>query len=128
MPTMETTKEVPAVITISGNDNRIFVPVELTVGDRNVGAQALLDSGATNSFIDSHFVQKHNIPVQKTSSPIKITNADGSGNHDGNIQEVVMLPTTIGDKTYNEAYYVIRLKYNMILRYSWLVDNNPIIN
>ena len=115
---METTKEVPAVITSSGNDNRIFVPVELTVGDQNVGAQALLDSGATNSFINSHFVQKHNIPVQKTSSPIKITNADGSGNHDGNIREVVMLPTTIGDKTYNEAYYVIRLKYDMILGYS----------
>ena len=82
---MVTAQEVPTIVTSSGNDNRIFIPIELTVGDKHVGTQALLDSGATNSFMDDRFARKHQIPLYNTHSPIQITNADGSGNHNGNI-------------------------------------------
>jgi len=51
--------------------------------------KALLDSGATGSFIDKDFVRMKGISTQSISHPILVYNVDGSPNKAGQISKVV---------------------------------------
>ena len=48
-------------------------------------AEALVDSGATTSFIKSVFVKKHNLVTIKLANLYEIKNADGTPNKAGQI-------------------------------------------
>lgn len=61
----QATVKVSSVIKCESNENRLFVPLEITDADRKVGTQTLLDSGADGLFIDYHFVIKNRLPTTK---------------------------------------------------------------
>jgi len=91
--------------------------------------KALLDSGATDNFIDRDFVQTKGINTQSISHPIPVYNVDGSPNKASQILEVVDM--VLHYKTHSErmllAVSSLR-RQSMILGYTWLKDHNPEVN
>jgi len=91
--------------------------------------KALLDSGATGSFIDRDFVQLEGINTQTLSCNIPVFNVDGSPNEARQISEVI--DVLLHYKTHSERMLlaVSRLgKQSLILGYNWLKDHNPKID
>ncbi len=88
---------------------------------------ALVDSGATSSFIDSDFVCR--IATRKLSQPVPVLNVDGTPNEGGQIMEVVDLILRCGRHSERILLAVTNLgKKNLILGYTWLREHNPEIN
>jgi len=88
--------------------------------------KALLDSGATRSFIDRDFVRSKGINTRTLSRNISVFNVDGSPNKAGQITEVV--DVVLRYKTHSERMLLVvsRLgKQSLILGYDWLKDHNP---
>jgi len=88
--------------------------------------KALLDSGATGSFIDKDFVCTKGITTRSISCPIPVYNIDGSPNKAGQISEVV--DVVFRYKTHSERTLLTVSslgRQSMILGYTWLKDHNP---
>jgi hypothetical protein len=49
---------------------------KLSYGSISIQFQALLDSGASTCFIDIAFIHAHNIPIIRTSQPIRVESID----------------------------------------------------
>jgi len=91
--------------------------------------KALLDCGATESFIDRDFVHLKGMNTQTFSRNILVFNVDGSPNEAGQISKVVDI--VLRYKTHSERMLlaISRLgKQNLILSYDWLKDHNPKID
>jgi len=91
--------------------------------------KALLDCGATGSFIDRDFVCSKGINTWTLSHNIPVFNVDGSPNKAGQISEVMDIVFCY--KTHSERILlaVSRLgKQSLILGYDWLKDHNPRID
>ena len=58
---------------------------------------ALLDSGATDSFIDKKIIDHYKLEVKALHQPIPVYNADGGHNKLGDITGYVDLEITIAD-------------------------------
>ena len=88
--------------------------------------KALLDSGATGSFIDRDFVCSKGINTQTLSCNILVFNVDGSPNEAGQISEVV--DVLLRYKTHSERMLLAVSglgKQSLILGYNWLKNHNP---
>ena len=104
------------------------MPVEIGTTDTSElhSVKALLDSGATRSFIDRDFVHSKGINTRTLSHNIPVFNVDGSPNEAGQISEVV--DVLLCYKTHSERMLlaVSRLgKQSLILGYNWLKNHNP---
>jgi len=87
-------RRLPKLLSISALDARgtsLFLPVEIGTTDTSElhSIKALLDSGATGSFIDRDFVRSKGMNTQTLSCNIPVFNVDGSPNEAGQISEVV---------------------------------------
>jgi hypothetical protein len=128
-PTTRVAAEIPAVITRSTDESRIFVLVEITVGSKNVGVSALIDSGAEGLFINRKLVDEHRIPKEKMARTVTAQNADGTLNRTGVITEKATIPINLGSKVSKETFWITALgNYDMILGHPWLARQNPIID
>jgi len=65
-------------------------PVNYPTGER-VSVKALLDSGATECFIDEEFAKKNGLNTTPMCHPAKIFNVDGTKNQNGTIKATVDL-------------------------------------
>jgi len=127
-------KRLPKLFTISALDARgtsLLLPVEIGTTDTSelYSVKALLDSGATGSFIDRDFVCSKEMNTRTLSRNIPVFNVDGSPNEAGRISEVV--DVVLQYKTYSERMLlaVSELgKQSLILGYDWLKDHNPKID
>ena len=89
-------KRIPLRTTIAGlnpSPRSLIIPIELETTDTTsrLTVQALIDSGATGTFIDKDFVHERGINTRTLSQPIAVFNVDGSANEAGEISEVVDL-------------------------------------
>jgi hypothetical protein len=91
---------------------------------------ALVDSGATSSFIDQTFVVQHNIPVIKKSTPVPVEVIDGRTIASGAItHETTPLELCIGKHTEKIVLNIISTPHHpIILGLPWLEAHNPIID
>ncbi len=91
---------------------------------------ALVDSGATSSFIDQTFVAQHNIPMVKKSTPVSVEVIDGRTIGSGAItHETTPLELCIGKHTEKIIFNIISTPhYPIILGLPWLEAHNPIID
>jgi len=88
--------------------------------------KALLDSGATGSFIDRDFICSKEINTWTLSRNIPVFNADGSPNEAGQISKVV--DVLLHYKTHSKKMLLAISglgKQSLILGYNWLKDHNP---
>ena len=124
-------RRLPKLLSISALDARgtsLLLPVEIGTMDTSElhSIKALLDSGATRSFIDRDFVHSKEINTQILSHNILVFNVDGSPNEAGQISKVIDI--LLCYKTHSERMLlaVSRLgKQSLILGYNWLKDHNP---
>ncbi len=91
---------------------------------------ALVDFGATSSFIDQTFVTQHNIHVVKKSTPVPIEVIDGRTIVSGAItHETTPLELCIGKHTKKIVLNIISTPHHpIILGLPWLEAHNPIID
>ena len=91
--------------------------------------KALLDSGATESFIDRNFIRSKGINTWTLSHNILVFNVDSSPNKAGQISEVIDI--LLHYKTHSERMLLAVSglgKQSLILGYNWLKDHNPKID
>jgi hypothetical protein len=91
---------------------------------------ALVDSGATSSFIDQTFVVQHNIPVIKKSTPVPVEVIDGRTIASGAItHKKTPLELYIGKHAKKIVLNIISTPHHpIILGLLWLEAHNPIID
>jgi len=127
-------KRLPKLLSISTLDARgtsLLLPVEIGTTDMSelYSVKALLDCGATGSFIDRDFVRSKGMNTRTLSHNISVFNVDGSPNEAGQISEVVNV--VLQYKTHSERMLLAVSglgKQNLILGYDWLKDHNPKID
>jgi len=89
----------------------------------------LIDSGATESFIDYRTVTKLRLGVTKIPQLQKIYNVDGMENQAGLIKHCIHLYVNHEGKQKQAKVFVMNLgKEQIILGYPWLEEFNPDIN
>jgi len=124
-------RRLPKLLSISALDARgtsLLLPVEIGTMDTSelYSIKALLDNGATGSFIDRDFVRSKEINTQTLSHNILVFNVDGSPNEAGQISEVIDI--LLCYKTHSERMLLAVSglgKQSLILGYNWLKDHNP---
>jgi len=127
-------RRLPKLLSISALDTRgtsVLLLVEIGTTDTSKlhSIKALLDSGATGSFIDRDFICSKGINTQALSCNIPVFNVDGSPNKTGQISKVIDI--LLRYKTHSEKMLlaIFRLgKQSLILGYNWLKDHNPKID
>ena len=98
-------RRLPKLLSISTLDAQgtsLLLPVEIRTMDTSElhSVKALLDSGATGSFIDRDFVRSKGINTQTLSRNIPVFNINSSPNEAGQISEVIDI--LLHYKTYSE--------------------------
>jgi len=124
-------RRLPKLLSISALDARgtsLLLPVEIGTTDTSElhSVKALLDSRATESFIDRDFVRSKGINTWTLSCNIPVLNVDGSPNEAGQISEVI--DVLLRYKTHSERMLLAVSglgKQSLILGYNWLKDHNP---
>jgi hypothetical protein len=122
---------IPPVFVSDPNIQSIRIPILIyaTEGAQIIDTFALVDSGATRSFIDRDLVQKRKIPMLHLPHPLQAQNIDGTHNSGGVIRHKVSIFMRIGDAEERREFLVLNCgKENMILGLPWLRQTNPTIN
>jgi hypothetical protein len=90
---------------------------------------ALMDSGATENFIDPRTVEHLRLPIKKLPHPRIIYNINQSLNKAGSITHKCPLIVTFGDITQTTDFFITDLGQDQIvLGFPFLKDFNPEIN
>ena len=113
------------------NLKSLTIPVQLRSkkANRSVQCKALVDSGATGSFISWWLVKQYCMKKVPLPKPITIRNADDTTNKYGQITHQVFLVVKI-----QKHHEVLRLyisdvgEDDLLLGYNWLRHHNPLIN
>jgi len=127
-------KRLPKLLSISALNARgtsLLLPVEIGTTDTSElhSIKALLDCGATRSFIDRDFVHSKGMNTRTLSRNIPVFNVDSFPDEVGQISEVV--DVVLRYKTHSERMLLAISglgKQNLILSYDWLKDHNPKID
>ena len=90
---------------------------------------ALLDSGATENFINIHYARRLNLPIKKLAQERKLFNVDGMPNRAGTLKYFTDIDTKTGSKRTCLQYFLTDLGDNqVILGYPWFASTQPHIN
>lgn len=106
------------------------LPVLLSVpGSEPILIQALLDSGAQGSFIDSRLTSQHHLPLNPLIQHIRLRMADGQSSSAGPVTHTTHASFSIFDHHESFALHVTSLKHHLIiLGIDWLHTHNPAVN
>ena len=80
------------------SDNRLEVPITLHSFKGMAEEVALVDSGATENFIDQETVKKLKLGSRKLSEPIRLRNIDGTYNQSGSVTHFIDLLVNRGGR------------------------------
>jgi len=124
-------KRLPKLFSISALDIQgtfLLLPVEIGTTDTSkvYSIKALLNCGATKSFINRDFVRSKGMNTQTLSHNILVFNVNSSPNKAGQISEVV--DVVLCYKTHSKRMLLAISglgKQSLILGYDWLKDHNP---
>ena len=109
----------------------VFLTSPLILGQNHlnkISFWALIDSGSTYCFVDSKFVDTHNLKTSATP-PVALYLFDSSSN--STISKIANLPIIFSTSNYmNLDFYVTLLNssYSLVLEYNWLTWHNPLID
>jgi len=108
-------------------EEHIIIPIKLQFRSLTITIYALIDSGATSTFIDADLVRKHQIPLHELSLPLVLEVVDGRQISSGNItHETTSMQLLIGQHRESITFNVTRLgHYPVILGISWLKLHDP---
>jgi hypothetical protein len=105
------------------------IPIFFTNKDRTVASEALVNSGATENFMDKRALKRLGIGRIHLGQTKKVCNVDGTLNQAGEITHFCILKTKLGKKEKAQKFYITDLgKDRIILGFPWLEEYNPHIN
>lgn len=109
------------------NPRHIVVPTTLTIAGEETRPTAMIDTGATSSFINRKFVEKHDLPTTQKEKEVPVKDVDGRPL--GTISEEVQAQLTIGRHNKEITLDVAPIgNHPLILGLPWLQQHNPTIN
>ena len=109
----------------------LIIDVECCTTDegKSFRTWALIDSGATGSFIDQDYAARLGLTRKRLSRAIPVYNVDGTRNESGCILEVVDVVLNYKGHGERTLLAVTSLgKQSIILGYTWLRQHNPEID
>ena len=87
---------------------------------------ALVDSGATGSFVHCDFIEKSGWNTRELEHPLTVINVDGTPNSAGRITHAIDLLVTFGEHQERMAFGIVDLgKTQVVLGHDWLKRHNP---
>jgi hypothetical protein len=105
------------------------IPIFFSNKDGTVASEALVNSGATENFMDKWVVERLGIGRIHLGQTKRVHNIDGTQNQAGEIMHFCVLKTKLGWKEKAQKFYITDLgKDCIILGYPWLHDYHPQIN
>jgi hypothetical protein len=92
-------------------------------------ALALVDSGATENFINLDYARYLRLPIQHLATPQKLYNVDGISNQSSDLLYYTDLSVQTGSKRINLQFFLSNLGENKaILGYPWFAAMQPQID
>jgi hypothetical protein len=102
------------------------IPIFFTNKDGTVASEALIDSGATENFMDKRVLRRLGVGRICLGQSKKVQNIDGTLNQAGEITHFCVLKTKLGEKEKAQKFYITDLgKDRIILGFPWLEEYNP---
>jgi len=106
-----------------------MVKIQLHGEKESVTINAMIDSGATEDFIDREVCNKHGIKMIKAKNPWEIYLADGKTSAMGPVSHLTKVPINISSHRELATFQVANLQnHEVILGMPWLREHNPTIN
>ena len=101
-------------------------PVSFRTSRAMADKRILVDSGATDNFIDPRLLKRLKLGSRRLDRPRKIWNIDGTNNKAGLLTDYVELEVRTGKRMANMEFLVTDLGMeDMILGYPWLAQFEP---
>jgi hypothetical protein len=89
----------------------------------------LLDSGATENFMNIKYAQKMKLPIQQLTEERRLFNVNGMQNKAGSLKYFTDVTTRMGEKSTRLQYFLTDLGENqVILGYPWFASAQPWID
>jgi hypothetical protein len=105
---------------------KLEIPITLKIFKGTTTEEALLDSRATENFIDQSTVDRLKLGTKAMDKPVLVRNIDGTTNKTGKITWYIDLLVMKGNKKIIHQFFVIGLGGDrIILGYPWLESFNP---
>jgi len=105
-----------------------MVKIQLHGEKKSVTINAMIDSGATEDFIDQEVCNKHGIKMIKAKNPREIYLADGKPSAMGPVTYLRKVPMDISSHRELATFQVANLQnHEVILGMPWLREHNPTI-
>uniref|UniRef100_A0A8C5R0W1 ribonuclease H n=1 Tax=Leptobrachium leishanense TaxID=445787 RepID=A0A8C5R0W1_9ANUR len=116
---------------VGSASTHLTIPVTLQWGDRSVDLNAIIDSGASNSFFDLSLATSLAVPTQLKKKPVPLHMVDGSTLRTGPVtHETILLKLLIGTKHQESLQWDIVPSplFPIVLGLPWLRTHNPYID
>ena len=92
-------------------------------------AIALLDSGATENFMNLSYAKWLKVPIKRLETPRKLFNMDRTENRSGELRFYMDLQVHTGRQNIDLQFFLSDLgEHKAILRYPWFTTIQPKIN
>src|SRR5216684_7768405 len=89
-------------------------------------AIALVDSGATENFINLQYARWLRLPIKQMDEPRKLLNVDGTKNKSGELCHYTNLQVQMGSSRTNLRFYLTELgEQKAIMGYPWFAATQP---
>jgi len=115
--------------TLEHDNDHIMVKIQPHGGKESVTINAMIDSGATEDFIDREICNKHGIKMINANNPREIYLADGKPSPMGPVTHMTKVPMDISSHRELATFQVANLqKHEAILRMPELREHNSTID
>jgi len=115
--------------TLENDNDHIMVKIQLDGGRESVTINPMIDSGATEDFIDGEVCNKHGIEMIQAKNPCKIYLADRKPSAMGPVTHMAEVSMHISSHRELATFQVANPQnYEVTLGMSWLREHNPTID
>ena len=102
------------------------IKVYVNTSNKRAETSALLDSGATENFITTHYANWLRLPIKQLPRARKVCNVDGTTNKQGDITHFTDLEVQTGTKRIKMRFFLTDLgEQKVILGYPWFAAMQP---
>ena len=92
-------------------------------------ATTLLDSGATENFMNLSYAKWLQLPIKELAQPRKLFNIDNTENVSGELRHYTDLQVQMGSRTTKLRFFLTHIgEQKAILGYPWFATNQPKID